>query len=70
LTWTNTLTYSGTFWKNNSIKVLAATESISNYNRELGGSRQNLFSNDPNYRFLSQVVQLVKTITVLQVSPI
>jgi len=54
LTWTNTLTYSGTFWKNNSIKVLAATESISNYNRELGGSRLNFFSNDPNYRFLSQ----------------
>ncbi|MCW3119186.1 MAG: TonB-dependent receptor plug [Chitinophagaceae bacterium] len=52
-TWTNTLSYAGTFHNNHNIKAIAGTEQKSNYNRELGGSRLGYFTNDPSYRFLT-----------------
>jgi TonB-linked SusC/RagA family outer membrane protein len=52
-TWTNTLSYSQVIGERHNIKALVGIEEISNYNRELGGTRQNFFTNDPNYRFLT-----------------
>jgi TonB-dependent starch-binding outer membrane protein SusC len=52
-TWTNTLNYTGTFRRNNHIKVLVGTEEKGNYNHVLGGTRIGYATNDPNYRFLS-----------------
>lgn len=52
-TWTNTLTYAGTFLKNHHIKALVGTEEKNNYNREIGGSRTGYASDDPYYRFLT-----------------
>ena len=52
-TWTNTLNYTGTFWKNNRIQALVGTEEKGNYNHLLGGTRIGYATNDPNYRFLS-----------------
>jgi len=52
-TWTNTLNFSKTFLNDHTIKVLAGTEAISNYNRETGGGTFGFFTNDPNYRFLN-----------------
>ncbi len=52
-TWTNTLRFSKTFKKDNHIEVLIGTEAINNYNREVGGQRSGFFTNDVNYRFLS-----------------
>ena len=52
-TWTNTLNYSQTLWKDHHIKALVGTEEKSNYNRELGGKRTGYASNSPFYRFLS-----------------
>src|SRR6266542_1739159 len=52
-TWTNTLNYSQTLWKDHHIKALVGTEEKSNYNRELGGNRTGYASNSPFYRFLS-----------------
>src|SRR6185369_6863423 len=52
-TWTNTLAYNKVFSNDHSVKALIGTEALSNYNRELGGSRINYFTDDPNYRFLS-----------------
>jgi TonB-linked SusC/RagA family outer membrane protein len=51
--WTNTLNYTGTFWKNNRIQILVGTEEKDNYYRQLGGTRTGYASNDPAYRFLS-----------------
>jgi TonB-linked SusC/RagA family outer membrane protein len=51
-TWTNTLTFSKTF-NQHSLKVLAGTEAIDSYNRETGGVRAGFFTNDVNYRFLT-----------------
>ncbi len=52
-TWINTVNFSKTFLNDHTIKVLAGTEAISNYNRETGGRRSGFFTNDPNYRFLN-----------------
>jgi TonB-linked SusC/RagA family outer membrane protein len=52
-TWTNTLRFSKKFQRGHSIKILLGTEAISSYNRETGGSRSGYFTNDPNYRFLT-----------------
>ena len=52
-TWTNMLNFSKSFNNIHQIKALAGLEEISNYNRELGGSRINYIIDDPNYRFLS-----------------
>lgn len=52
-TWTNSITYSNIFAKKHTVKLFAATEAIENYGRNVGGNRVNLFSNDPNFRNLS-----------------
>lgn len=52
-TWTNSLTYSNVFAQKHNVKVFAATEAIEYYGRNVGGNRVNLFSNDPNFRNLS-----------------
>lgn len=52
-TWTNSVTYSNIFAEKHTLKVFAATEAIENYGRSLGGNRSNLFSNNPNFRNLS-----------------
>jgi len=54
-TWTNSITYSNVFAEKHNVKIFAATEGIENYGRNLGGNGVNLFSNDPNYRNLSNV---------------
>ncbi|MBL4675696.1 MAG: TonB-dependent receptor [Mucilaginibacter sp.] len=51
-TWTNTLTYQKKINKHD-IKVVAGTESFQEYASNLGGSRQDYFSFDPNYVNLS-----------------
>jgi len=52
-TWTNTVNFSKIFNNDHTVKVLAGTEYISNYNRQLGGNRTGFFTNDVNYRFLT-----------------
>lgn len=52
-TWTNSITYSNVFAEVHNVKVFAATEAIEYYGRSVGGSRNNLFSDDPNFRNLS-----------------
>ena len=52
-TWTNSLTYSEVFAEKHNVKIFAATEAIEGYGRGVGGNRVNLFSNDPNFRNLS-----------------
>lgn len=54
-TWTNSITYSKIFAQKHNVKVFAATEAIENYGRNVGGSGTNLFSNDPDFRNLSNV---------------
>ncbi len=51
--WTNTINYAKTFLDKHSVKVLVGTEAIRNYGRNVGGSRQNYFVDDPNYANLS-----------------
>ena len=52
-TWTNTLNYSASFANKHTIKMLAGSEAIGNYNREVDASRSGFFSDDPNYTILS-----------------
>ena len=52
-TWTNTLKFSRTFGNDHRVNALAGIEAIDNYNREVGGLRLGFFTNDLNYRFLS-----------------
>jgi TonB-linked SusC/RagA family outer membrane protein len=52
-TWTNTLNFKKIFFNDHSVKLLVGTEALGNYGREVGGSRINLFLDDPNYRLLS-----------------
>ena len=52
-TWTNTLKFSKKFGDAHRVSVLAGTEAINNYNRELGGRSAGLYSSDVNYRFLT-----------------
>lgn len=52
-TWTNTLNFFKTFGNDHSLKALIGTEAIDNYNRETGGRKVGFFTNDVNYRFLS-----------------
>jgi len=51
-TWTNSVTYSNVFAQKHNVKIFAATEALENYGRNVGGSRTDLFSNDPNFRNL------------------
>jgi TonB-linked SusC/RagA family outer membrane protein len=52
-TWTNSLTYSKTFRNIHKITVFAATEAISNFNRELDASRSGFISTASTYLLLS-----------------
>ncbi|HVS98135.1 MAG TPA: TonB-dependent receptor [Puia sp.] len=51
-TWTNTLTYNKTFGLH-SLKVLAGSEAINYYGRNIFGSRINYFTDDPSLQVLS-----------------
>ncbi|HMK17382.1 MAG TPA: TonB-dependent receptor [Chitinophagaceae bacterium] len=52
-TWTNTIKFSKTFKSDHHISALAGTEAINNYFKEVGGRSIGLYSNDPNFRLLS-----------------
>jgi TonB-linked SusC/RagA family outer membrane protein len=52
-TWTNTINFSGKISNNQSIKIFAGSEAISNYSREVDASRLGYFTDDPNYMTLS-----------------
>jgi TonB-linked SusC/RagA family outer membrane protein len=52
-TWTNTLKYSKKIRDAHRINALAGIEAINNYNREVGGRSAGFYTNDVNYRFLS-----------------
>jgi TonB-linked SusC/RagA family outer membrane protein len=52
-TWTNTLKYSKILKNDHHVTALAGTEAISNYNREVGGRKLGFYTNDVNYRFLT-----------------
>jgi TonB-linked SusC/RagA family outer membrane protein len=52
-TWTNTLNYSASFANKHTIKILAGTEAIDNYSREVDASRSGFFSDNPDYTILS-----------------
>ncbi|WP_236974136.1 SusC/RagA family TonB-linked outer membrane protein [Membranihabitans maritimus] len=52
LVWTNTLSFNEKFGLH-SISALAGTEAIESVSRGLSGSRQNYFTNDPDYLLLS-----------------
>ena len=59
--WTNTVSFSKIFYKYHSLKLLAGGEMINNFNREMGGSAQNLAFTDPNYWLLTNGDGLTKT---------
>jgi len=52
-TWTNTAKYSKEFGDAHRINALIGTEALDNYNREVGGLKRGLYTDDVNYRFLS-----------------
>ncbi|QNL49221.1 TonB-dependent receptor [Olivibacter sp. SDN3] len=52
-TWTNTLSYSKTFNESHLLNVLGGTEAIQDNFRRISGGRENYFTLDPNYRYLS-----------------
>ena len=52
-TWTNTIKYAKTVADHHQFVVLAGTEAINNYNKEIGGRSAGLYVNDVNYRFLT-----------------
>ncbi|HTJ13952.1 MAG TPA: TonB-dependent receptor [Dinghuibacter sp.] len=52
-TWTNTLTFNGTFAKDHTIKLLLGTEAYQYRYENMSASRQGYFSFDPNYTTLS-----------------
>jgi TonB-linked SusC/RagA family outer membrane protein len=60
-TWTNTLNFSESFWKNNHIKILAGTEEISDYSRDQGGIRTGFHSDNPDYWLLTNGNPLSQT---------
>jgi TonB-linked SusC/RagA family outer membrane protein len=51
-TWTNTLAYNQVFGKHN-VKVLGGLEAIEDYGRGVGGNALGFFTDNPNYRILS-----------------
>ena len=51
-TWTNTVNYSQTFGKH-SVKALLGLEAVENYGRGLNGAALGLFTDNPNFRTLS-----------------
>jgi TonB-dependent starch-binding outer membrane protein SusC len=56
-TWTNTLRFSRSLGDDHRVNALAGIETIDNYNREVGGRKVGFFTNDINYRFLSNGAQ-------------
>ena len=52
-TWTNTVKFSKTIGDNHHLNVLAGIEAIDNYSREVGGNKVGFYTNDVNYRFLT-----------------
>jgi len=54
--WTNTVSYTNVFALKHTVKLLAGTESISYYSRNMGGTRTGFFINNPNYFNLSNGV--------------
>jgi TonB-linked SusC/RagA family outer membrane protein len=52
-TWTNTINFSGKISNDQSIKILAGSEAISNYSRGVAAARFGYFTDDPNYMVLS-----------------
>ena len=52
-TWTNTLKYSQSFDDDHHLNALAGMEAIDTYNRELGANKVGFFTNEINYRFLT-----------------
>lgn len=55
-TWTNTIKFIKTISGDHHINALIGTEAIDNYNREVGGRRVGFFTNNVNYRFLTNGV--------------
>ncbi len=51
-TWTNSLVYSNQIGKHN-VKILAGSEAINNYGRNVGGSSKSLFATNPDYLVLN-----------------
>src|SRR5690606_9661249 len=51
--WTNTLNYSNNFGERHNLTVVIGSESISNYGRNLAGSRQGFFSTNFEYLTLN-----------------
>jgi len=60
-TWTNSFTYSQTFRNIHKITVFAATEAISNFNRELDAARSGFFSTAPTFLLLSNGIAATQT---------
>src|SRR5262249_1345869 len=52
-TWTNSVSFTKTFGREHKLKALAGTEAINNYARENIGISTGFFSEDVNYRYLS-----------------
>ena len=52
-TWTNTLRLSKQFEEVHRVNALIGAEAIDNYNREIGGLKRGFYTDDVNYRFLS-----------------
>jgi TonB-linked SusC/RagA family outer membrane protein len=51
--WQNTLVFSKQIHEEHSVKILAGTEFISSYGRNLSGSRVNFYTDDPVFSYLS-----------------
>ncbi|MEK0422844.1 MAG: hypothetical protein RLZ95_754 [Bacteroidota bacterium] len=51
--WTNTLNYSNVFKENHSVKLMAGYEVLKVSGRQVGGSRVNYFSDNPDYLSLN-----------------
>ena len=51
--WTNTLSYSNIFKEDHSLKLMVGYEVLKVNGRQVGGSRVNYFSDDPNYLSLN-----------------
>jgi TonB-linked SusC/RagA family outer membrane protein len=52
-TWTNTAKFSKLYGDAHRVNALIGTEAIDNYNREIGAQKRGLYTDDVNYRFLS-----------------
>jgi TonB-linked SusC/RagA family outer membrane protein len=62
-TWTNTLNFSKTFNDVHSIKLLFGTETLNDYYRNQTGTTTGFYTNDPNYRLLSNGASPTPTVS-------